>query len=190
METARLVPERTALIVIDLQKSVVQRTLAPHTAAAVVERATRLIQRFRAMSAFVVLVRADYLGMRDILNPLTDQMAPIPPRPADSSTLAPELAQTATDFVLTKRQWGAFHATELDSVLRRRGIDTLVLCGIATGIGVDTTAREAYQLGYDQVFAVDAMSGLSEREHEYVTEYIFPKIGRVRLTEEILSGMF
>jgi nicotinamidase-related amidase len=73
--------------------------------------------------------------------------------------------------------------------LRRRKIETIVLCGIATGFGVDTTAREAYQHGYQQVFAEDAMNALSEEEHHYVCSHIFPRIGRLRSTDEIVAAL-
>jgi nicotinamidase-related amidase len=88
---------------------------------------------------------------------------------------------------ITKRQWGAFFGTDLDLQLRRRGIDTIALCGISTGIGVDTTAREAYQHGYNQIFIEDAMTARTEAEHDYVCKYIFPKIGKLRTSEEVIS---
>jgi nicotinamidase-related amidase len=82
---------------------------------------------------------------------------------------------------------GAFYGTELDLQLRRRGIDTIVLCGISTSVGVDTTAREAYQLGYNQIFAEDAMTAGEKEEHEYVCKYMFPRMGRIRTTEEVIK---
>jgi nicotinamidase-related amidase len=91
--------------------------------------------------------------------------------------------------IITKRQWGAFYGTDLDLQLRRRGIDTIVLCGIATGIGVDTTAREAYQHGFNQIFVEDAMTAITKEEHDYVCNYIFPRIGKVRSTEKVISTM-
>ena len=71
--------------------------------------------------------------------------------------------------------------------LRRRKIDTIVLCGVSTNIGVDTTAREAFQHGYNQIFATDAMTAHTKEEHNYVCKYIFPRIGKLRTTEEIIS---
>lgn len=103
------------------------------------------------------------------------------------SEIVPLLNAVPHTFRITKRQWGAFYGTELDLQLRRRGIDTLVLCGISTGIGVDTTARDAFQLGYRQVFAEDAMAAFTEEEHAFECGTIFPKIGHVRTTSEILS---
>ncbi|CAH1056759.1 Isochorismatase family protein YecD [Paenibacillus pseudetheri] len=77
--------------------------------------------------------------------------------------------------------------TDLDLQLRRRGIDTIVLCGISTSIGVDTTAREAYQLGYNQVFVEDAMASSTKEEHYYVCKTIFPRIGKIRSSGEVIS---
>ncbi len=77
----------------------------------------------------------------------------------------------------------------MDLQLRRRHIKTVVLCGISTNIGVETTAREAYQHGYNQVFAIDAMGALSKEEHESAQKFIFPRIGLIRTTAEILGMM-
>ncbi|MDN4074057.1 isochorismatase family protein [Fictibacillus sp. CENA-BCM004] len=83
---------------------------------------------------------------------------------------------------------GAFFGTDLDLQLRRRGIDTIVLCGIATNIGVESTAREAFQFGYNQVFITDAMVSFSQEEHDASCRFIFPKIGKVRTTDEFLTN--
>lgn len=80
---------------------------------------------------------------------------------------------------------GAFYGTDLDLQLRRRGIGNIVLCGISTGIGVDTTAREAYQHGYNQIFVEYAMAALLKEEHDYVCEYIFPRMGKIRISKEV-----
>jgi nicotinamidase-related amidase len=93
------------------------------------------------------------------------------------------------DFVITKHQWGAFYGTELDLEFRRRAITTMVLCGIATNIGVESTARFAYEYGYQQIFAEDAMSAMSAEEHVFTVTKIFPRIGLVRITKEIIAGL-
>ncbi|MBB6730415.1 hydrolase [Cohnella zeiphila] len=181
--------EKTALVVIDLQKGIVGYDTKPYAATDVVNRAASLAGAFREKGAFVVLVRVSSKDGKDMLHPKLDQQPPQPSaRPADWAEIVSEIGAKDSDLLLTKRQWGAFHGTELDLQLRRRGIDTIVLCGIATGIGVDTTAREAFQLGYNQVFAEDAMSGITEEEHNYVVKTILPRIGRVRTTEQILQS--
>jgi nicotinamidase-related amidase len=103
--------------------------------------------------------------------------------------IVPEIGITATDHIITKKQWGAFYGTDLDLQLRRRGIKTIVIGGIASGLGVDTTAREAFQHGYDIIFAIDAMSAFSEAEHNHVQNIIFPRIGRIRTTQAIVSNL-
>lgn len=107
--------------------------------------------------------------------------------PADWAEFVPEIGVQDGDYTVTKRQWGAFFGTDLDLQLRRRGIDTIVLCGIATNIGVESTAREAFQLGYQQIFITDAMSTFSDEEHEATLHFIFPRIGKSRTTEEFLE---
>jgi nicotinamidase-related amidase len=109
--------------------------------------------------------------------------------PPDWADLVPEVGPKPGDFVITKHQWGAFYGTELDLQLRRRGITTIVLSGIATNFGVESTARFAFEYGYHQVFAEDAMSALSTEEHQFTVSKIFPRIGLVRKTEEILADL-
>jgi nicotinamidase-related amidase len=107
----------------------------------------------------------------------------------DWSDLIPELDRQPGDLVIFKRQWGAFYGTDLDLQLRRRGLATIVLCGIATEFGVESTARDAYERGYEQVFAGDAMTGLNAESHANAVERIFPRMGRVRRTEEIIAAL-
>jgi nicotinamidase-related amidase len=92
------------------------------------------------------------------------------------------------DLVVTKRQWGAFYATDLDQQLRRRSIRTIVLGGIATNFGVESTARAAFDRGYELVFAENAMSSISAEAHHFSVNNIFPLMGRVRSVEEIVTA--
>lgn len=184
----QLSPGKTALVVIDLQKGIMARTCAPLEPATVVQGAARLATAFRALGAFVVLVHVDTRDGKDMLRPNADSpmSAAAAQRPPDFGQFVPELGPMPTDHLVTKHNWGAFHGTDLDLQLRRRGIETIVLCGIATNFGVETTAREAFQHGYQQIFAVDAMTALSAEEHAHTVKYIFPRIGRVRTVEEII----
>ena len=91
--------------------------------------------------------------------------------------------------MITKRQWGAFYGTDLDLQLRRRGRTTIVLCGIATCFGVESTARGAYEHGYEQIFAEDAMAALTAAEHEHAITRVLPRIGRIRTTAQILADL-
>jgi len=110
--------------------------------------------------------------------------------PPDFAELVPELERAPSDIVITKHQWGAFYGTELDLQLRRRGIKTLVLGGISTNFGVESTARDAYERGYDQIFVEDAMAGLSQGAHEFAIKTIFPRIGKIVSTEAVVGRAF
>ena len=180
---------KTAIVVIDLQKGITSRETQPYSAKTVIENTAKILKVFRKNNMPVFLVRvATSPDQKDRLNVITDttwgggnQM------PADRSELVPELEKEDSDFVITKKQWGAFYGTELDLQLRRRKIETIVLCGIATCMGVESTARFAYEYGYNQIFAEDAMSSMSKEEHEHTVNKIFPRIGLVRTTKEILE---
>ena len=181
---------RTALVVIDLQKGIVERQTAPYASDAVVERAAALAAAFRTkgMPVFLVRVTPSPDG-RDALRPAADAAMPVQTPPPDWATIVAEMGPEPGDFVITKHQWGAFYGTELDLACRRRGIATIVLCGISTNIGVESTARCAYEFGYEQIFAEDAMTAMSAEEHQMTIAKIFPRIGRVRTTAEILASL-
>jgi len=141
----KLDPATTALIVIDLQRGIVARQAAPHSAAEVVERCAKLAEAFRERNALVVLVHVAFADDRERLKPEADSAPPAGPLPPDWSDIVPEIGPRVGDIVITKGQWGAFYGTALDLQLRRRGIRTLVYGGIATNFGVESTARDAYE---------------------------------------------
>ena len=190
MAEIRFDPARAALVVIDLQKGIVGMPTEPRSPSEVVRNAGRLAAALRAQGAFIVLVTVSgSADGKDRLHPACDSpMTPGGKRPADWSELVAELAPQVGDHVIVKRQWGAFYGTDLDLQLRRRGITTIILCGIATCFGVESTARDAYERGYEQIFAEDAMASRSAAEHEHAIRRVLPRIGRVRSTAEILSG--
>jgi nicotinamidase-related amidase len=179
----------TALVLIDLQKGIAGRDLAPHSGASVVANAAKLAVRFRAAQAPVVLVNVNFApDFGDAVKVDVDQQAQMPAMAPDWAEIVPELDPQPGDLHITKHQWGAFYGTELDLQLRRRGIRKIVLGGIATHIGVESTARAANEHGYAQVFAEDAMSSMSAETHAFSVKHIFPRIGQVRSTAEILAG--
>jgi nicotinamidase-related amidase len=98
-----------------------------------------------------------------------------------------QLSGHPEDIVVTKRNWGAFHGTDLDGHLRRRGITQIVLTGIATSIGVESTARAAYEHGYNVTLATDAMTDLSADSDEHALTRIFPRLGETGTTAEIIA---
>jgi nicotinamidase-related amidase len=184
-----LQPRTTALILIDLQQAIVGRQTAPHSAADVVKRSAALATAFRAKGATVIYVRVDLADMLTLPvdSPTRDPNAP--PPPAAASELVAEAGAHPGDLVITKRQWGAFFGTDLEEQLRRRGIRTVVLGGIATNFGVESTARAAAGLGFELVLAEDATTTFSAEAHRFAYENIFPRLGRVRSTEQVLASL-
>ena len=178
----------TALVVIDLQKGIVQIPTQPYPSSVVIANASMLAKAFRKSAMPVILVRVTPSpDGKDALHPVADSAMPGGPRPADWAEIVPEIGPEPGDIVITKRQWGAFYGTELEMQLRRRKIDTLVLCGISTNAGVESTARFAFEYGFQQIFVEDACAARSKEEHEYPVQRIFPRLGRVRKTQEVLA---
>lgn len=190
MNTLSIDKSKTALVVIDLQKGIAGRQVAPYDSAAVIKNAATLADAFRVNGMPVFLVRVTpSLDGKDALHPVTDAAPWTQTHAPDWAEIVSEMGPKPGDFVITKHQWGAFYGTELDLEFRRRGITTMVLCGIATNIGVESTARFAYEYGYHQIFAEDAMAAMSAEEHAFTVAKIFPRIGLVRKTEEIIGGL-
>lgn len=184
-------PRRTAIVVIDLQKGIVGFPGQPYSAASVVANAAALLDAARSAGAQPILV---HVGRSpdggDGLQAACDQpMRMAGALPPDWSELIPELNRQPNDIVILKRQWGAFYGTDLELQLRRRGLHTIVLCGIATAFGVESTARDAYEHGFEQVFAEDAMTDRTTESHTDAIAHIFPRMGRVRSTAEIVAAL-
>jgi nicotinamidase-related amidase len=186
----KLEPRRTAIVVIDLQKGIAGLPGgAPHPKAAVIANSAHILAAARAAGAQPILVHvggsAD--GADRVKTPTDLTWRSTGPLPHDWMDFIPELDRQPSDVVILKRQWGAFYGTDLDLQLRRRGLTTIVLCGIATEFGVESTARDAYEHGYELVFAEDAMTGITAESHANSIERIFPRLGRVRSTEQIVA---
>jgi nicotinamidase-related amidase len=174
----------TALVLIDLQKGVLAMPVVPHAGADIFERAKSLAQRFRAVGSPVVQVRVSF----------SKDLGDTPPtavdKPADFASLPPGWDEfpeplAPTDIVITKRHWGAFHGTELDLQLRRRGVRRIVLAGIATNIGVESTARSAAEHGYELVIAEDLCSCVNAETHAFSFKYVLPRLARVTTADAI-----
>jgi nicotinamidase-related amidase len=189
MAETNIVADRTALVVIDLQRGIASMPVFPRSSDEVISNAARIASEFRKRKMPVFLVRvlpAPPLGLR----PVSDAQPPfIRDMPSDWAEIVPDLGPMEGDVVITKRQWGAFYGTELEMQLRRRGIDTIVLCGISTSIGVESTARFAYEFGFNQIFVEDAMAARSEEEHRLAIRTTFPRMGRVRSTQDVLAAL-
>ena len=182
----------TALVLIDVQTGTLAMPLAPHPAETIVRNAARLARHFAKVGATVILVRVAFSeGYVDRPNRPTDvpMATPAGGPPPGWSDLAPELAAIKADLVITKRQWSAFYGTELDLQLRRRGIVSVVIGGIATNFGVESTARDAWQNNYAVVIAEDATSSVSEEHHRFAIEKTLPRVARIRSVDEIIAAL-
>lgn len=170
----------TALVVVDIQKMILGHPTV-HPIAEVVERAAALARRFRALGKPVVLVNvaAGAPGR-------TEQPRRMGDLPLDMTAFVPELEQAPQDLIVTKRTWGAFAQTDLEARLRAAGVTQIVLAGVATSIGVESTAREAYSLGFNVTLAVDAMTDVNPDCHANSVERIFPRLGETGLTADLL----
>lgn len=180
---------KAALVVIDLQKGVSAMPGKPYSAQEVIANSAKLVEAFRKNSMPVFLVHVQ--GAKEtMLNTIADETWSRPANMSpDWADFVDEIVPIPSDVVITKRQWGAFYGTDLELQLRRRGIDTIVLCGIATDYGVESTARFAYEYGYQQIFAEDAMTSRSEEQHNAAVNFVFKRMGRVRKTEDILKAL-
>jgi len=184
----KLDPAATALVLIDLQHLVVLRDTAPRPATEVVRNCSRLVTEARRLGVLVVKVRVALAPDRgDALRQDVDESYP-PPTTPGWDELVEEMHPAEGDLVVTKRQWGAFYGTNLDLELRRRGRTTLVLGGIATNFGVESTARDAWERNYQLILVEDAMAALSTGAHEFAVERIFPRLGRVCTVADVLAA--
>ena len=191
MSTAlKINTQKTAVVVIDLQKGISSIPTEPYSSAVVIENSAKLLTAARKNNMPVFLVHVTPSpDMKDALRPVTETSFVRSGFDPGWSEFVPELNIQSDDFLINQHQWGAFYGTELDLQLRRRGIDTIILCGIATNFGVESTARSAYELGYNQIFVEDAMSARSKEEHAYPVKYIFPRLGLIRSTIEVLNAL-
>ena len=170
-----------ALVVIDLQKGIIGLPTV-HPAGEIVSRAAQLARAFRSRGLPVVLVHVTASAPGR-----TDAGIPSVPRPADWAELAPELEQQPHDHIIAKQRWGVFLGTDLDEYLRRRGVTQVFLAGISTSVGVESTARSAYDLGYNVVLVTDAITDRDADAHRHSVEKIFPRLGETDTTAKVLQ---
>src|ERR1700734_1086713 len=180
--------KKTALVLIDLQNAIVGMNPVPHTAARVVENSRKLAEAFRAHGAPLVYVRVD---LNDFMKLPVEQPHTLgdKPLPTEASEIAPSAGFQPGDILVTKRHWGAFAGTDLEQQLKSRGIDTVVLTGISSNAGVESTARQGTGLGFAFVLVEDACSHQNAEHHRFAFENIFPRLTRVRSTDEVLTSL-
>jgi nicotinamidase-related amidase len=170
------------LIVIDLQKGIAGLPTV-HPTTDIIARSAKLAGAFRQRGLPVVLVnvtgaapgRTD-VGPRNLSS-----------LPADWTELVPELEQHPDDYIVSKQRVGAFIGTSLHETLRKRGVTQVIVTGVATSFGVESTARSAYDYGYNVVIVVDAVTDLSADAHRHCVEKIFPRISETGTTDSVLK---
>ncbi len=180
-------PRTTALILIDLQDGIIAGDKGPHSAADVVARGKALSQRFRAAGAPVVLVHVGFTPDTMPSRTVDQPRLPAEGTPPAFHALVEGLRQDG-DIVVMKHHWGAFIGTDLDLQLRRRSVKTVVIAGIATNFGVESTARSAWELSYDVVIVEDASTSRSAELHAFAIEHILPQIARVVQSDDVTLG--
>jgi nicotinamidase-related amidase len=169
-----------ALIVIDLQKGIT--AMAPERAPAVVANSAKLIEAFRSRNLPVVLVNVAGVAPGRTCTPR--HTGTFPP---DWAQLEADLNQQPSDILITKKSFCAFINTALDEELKKRNVTEVVFCGVATSIGIESSARSAYDLGYNVAFVEDAMTDLRPDAHKHSIEVFFPRIGEIDSTENTLK---
>jgi nicotinamidase-related amidase len=171
----------TALIIVDLQSGLVGSTFI-HPIEDIVTRACGLITAFRRRGLPIVLVNVNGVAPGRTERPRhTGQF------PDGWTNFLPELGRQPGDIVVTKRTWGAFASTDLENQLRARGVTQVVIAGVATGTGVESTARQAYEAGFNVTLAVDAMTDVRPNAHDYSIANVFPRLGETGLTQAIVD---
>ncbi len=171
----------TALIVVDLQKGILNQPFV-HPIVGVIERSCALLAAFRQHDLPVVLVNVagGALGR-------TEQTHRFTTIPEGFSDLIPELDRQVCDIVVTKRTWGAFASTDLEAQLKSYRVTQVVITGVATGTGVEATARQAYEAGFNVTLALDAMTDARPEAHSYSLTHVFPRLGETGSTQDVLD---
>ena len=164
----------TALILIDLQVRVVGRQLAPRGGAEVVWQSMHLADRVRGNGSLVAVVQSERPGAL--------QQPP-------GNEVVEEVAPKAGDLLITKYTWGAFHETGLHDKLQERKISTVIIAGLTTNFGVESTARAAAEHGYHVVLVEDAMASMDAGSHAFAVSEIFPHLGTVCSTDDLMSRL-
>jgi nicotinamidase-related amidase len=172
----------TALILIDLQAGILGLPLV-HPVEPVVEKGAALAAAFRRHQLPVVLVHvAGGAPGR------TDEGPGGADYPPEFLTFRPELNRQPQDHVVVKRTWGAFLGDRgLEAYLKDLGVTQVVIAGVATSIGVESTARQAFEMGFNVTLAVDAMTDLNAETHKNSVERVFPRLGETGETQAILT---
>ena len=171
-----------ALIIVDLQKGIVGLPLV-HPIDEILRCNRTLADAFRARGLPVVLVNVTGGAPGRTEQPRLNLDA----LPADFADLVPELGRQPNDIVVTKRTWGAFASTDLGKQLETLGVTQVVVTGVATGTGVESTARQAYEQGFNVTLATDAMTDRNPEAHDYSVRKVFPRLGETGSAADVIA---
>jgi nicotinamidase-related amidase len=172
---------KTALIIVDLQRGIVGLPVV-HPIDAVVARARALADAFRERGLPVALV-----NVAGGAPGRTEQTRQMDFRSEGWTDLIPELNRQPDDIVVMKRTWGAFASTDLEAQLKARGVTQVAIAGVATATGVEATARQAYEQGFNVTLAVDAMTDRRREAHDYCINSVFPRLGETGTSQNIID---
>ena len=201
MSAERLAPARTALLVFDLLEGHVNRDAASKARfAPVIANAAALLRAARKAGVMVAYAHADHRAdratsariLRDTDNRLRELMpgdgdTPLLTGGSAEAAIVKELAPRAEDFLVPKHRWSAFHGTYLDLALRTRKVDTLILTGGSTDVGIASTAFAARDLDYNLVIVSDACTSPEQDNHEQIMRRVFPRMARVRTVAQVIA---
>jgi nicotinamidase-related amidase len=180
--------EKTALVLIDLQKGIVGYPVA-HPIAGVLANAAKLVAAFRKANLPIVIVNVDPSKNKAANTRKDGQQRSMGEISAEWLEIAPEIKTNPDDVFITKHTWSAFYETAIDEELKKRGITGIVLAGVSTSVGVEGTARAAYERGYNISFAIDATTDMAAEAHERSVKYIFPRMGEIGETDKIIEQL-
>jgi len=179
--------KKTALVLIDLQKGIVGRPVAPNPIETVLANSAALVSAFRKAGLPVVVVNVippvGAAPRRSEVNIAPMQL------PEGFADIVPQIDVQDHDIRITKNTWNAFHNTALDEELKKAGVTGIVMAGVASSIGVEGTARAAFERGYNLTFAKDAITDMNEKAHENSFGVIFPRMGEIDTTQAIVEKL-
>jgi nicotinamidase-related amidase len=180
MSVTALDPQ-SALIVVDLQQGIVGAQFI-HPISEVIRQTRSLLEAFRRNEMPVVLVNVAGGAPGRTEQPRRHQTFP-----EGWTDLIPELDSKPGDILVTKRTWGAFASTDLEARLKQKEVTQVVVTGVATGTGVESTARQAYEQGFNVTLATDAMTDVRPEAHDYSLKHVFPRLGETGTTQQIID---
>ena len=173
---------KSALVVVDLQNGVAAQAMA-HPVEDVVGRSAELAKTFRDRALPVVLVNVAGRppGRTEQGSRAVGEV------PDDFTDLLPALDPQSSDLLITKNTRGAFTHTGLEERLQKLGVTQVVITGIATSVGVESTARDAHERGFHVAVVGDAITDGDLDAHEHSLTQVFPQIGEIGTTDEVLA---